>query len=45
VWQASLDLKINKRKKLENVIEDTIDFIFSEYPFEAGSKKPVIQER
>ena len=45
VWQASLDLKINKRKKLENVIEDTINFIFQEYPFEAGSNKPVVQER
>lgn len=42
VWQASLDLRINRRKKLENIIEDTVNYIFEEYPFEAGSNKPIL---
>lgn len=40
VWQASLDLRINKRKKQENVIYDTVNLIFQDYPFIAGEKEP-----
>jgi len=36
VWQASLDLRINKRKKEDNVIYETVNLIFKDYPFVAG---------
>jgi len=40
VWQASLDLRINKRKKDENVIFETVHLIFQDFPFIAGEKNP-----
>ncbi|MDX1471651.1 MAG: DUF4136 domain-containing protein [Flavobacteriaceae bacterium] len=39
VWQASLDLRINRKKTLDQAINDTIRYIFNEYPFEAGSNE------
>ena len=39
VWQASLDLRINRKKDLEGAIENTVNYIFNEYPFQAGSNQ------
>jgi len=44
VWQASLDLRINKKKKKGNIIYDTVHLIFEKYPFEAGKNSPVIPQ-
>ena len=43
VWQGSLDLKIKARSKLsrEEIINQTITFIFAKYPFEAGNANPL----
>lgn len=43
IWQASLDLKFNKRsssKKKVDPVENAFITIFSEYPYMAGNNKP-----
>jgi len=44
VWQGSVDLRINKRSKKskDQIVEETINLIFTEYPFEAGKDEPVL---
>lgn len=47
VWQASLDMKYNKRsssKKKADPVENAFDIIFSEYPYIAGNSQAQIIE-
>ena len=46
IWQASLDLKYNRRsssKKKKDPVENAFDIIFSQYPYVAGKSKPQIE--
>ncbi len=45
VWQGSLDLRVNKKKKRSvDVVAETVGMIFREYPFIAGESKPQPQQ-
>jgi len=47
VWQASLDMKYNKKrssKKKADPVKNAFDLIFAEYPFRAGSSETHISE-
>ena len=43
VWQGSLDLKVNKRKRSKEVVLESVSTIFEQYPFIAGNNEPVRQ--
>ena len=43
-WQASLDLKINRKSKsTEGAVQASIEKIFETYPYKAGSDKRVVE--
>ncbi len=41
VWQGSLDLKVNKRKRSKEVVLESVSMIFKQYPYIAGNNEPV----
>ena len=41
VWQGSLDLKVNKKKKNIDIISESVAMIFENYVYEAGKKNPI----
>ena len=41
VWQCSLDLKVNKKKKNIDVISESVSMIFDNYLYEAGKNKAI----
>ena len=43
VWQGSLDLKVNKRKRNKDVVMESVGMIFEQYPYTAGNSEPVLQ--
>ena len=43
VWQGSLDLKVNKRKRSKEVVMESVGMIFDQYPYNAGNSEPVLQ--
>lgn len=43
VWQGSLDLKVNKRKRSKDVVMESVAMIFEQYPYIAENNKPIQQ--
>jgi len=43
VWQGSLDLRVNKRKRSKEVVLKSVGMIFEQYPYHAGNSEPVLQ--
>lgn len=44
VWQGSLDLRYSKKTDPKVTLTESIDRIFTTYPYQAGSNEPVISK-